>query len=202
MSIGHFEVEESDIVRLVHNKGNASGWVNIGEHAVCLELVNGDIRVEICARTNESEILGVATATKAASIAAGGKDPDIVETSDGVKSISDDDLCSRCGHCDYRPGEMSQCELNWPGEEDEDGYIQVCVELADKVQATPGDVEDRQECIEPQETGSLEEWDALSAEEQASQWEDFHDRCTLGIADEMHFYRVMMNKHLVDYVGH
>jgi len=44
----------------------------------------------------------------------------------GVKSISDDDLCSRCCHCKYRPGVLSDCELDWPGLEDEDGYVQEC----------------------------------------------------------------------------
>lgn len=46
--------------------------------------------------------------------------------SGGVKSISDDDLCAHCSHCDYRPGEMSACSLGWPGMEDEDGYVQEC----------------------------------------------------------------------------
>lgn len=50
--------------------------------------------------------------------------------------------------------------------------------------------------------GSREEWDALSSDEQDAHWEEFHDRCALGVADEMHFYHVMMNMHLVGYVGH
>lgn len=44
----------------------------------------------------------------------------------GAKSISDDDLCANCHHCQYRPGEMSTCALNWPGTEDGDGYVQEC----------------------------------------------------------------------------
>lgn len=44
----------------------------------------------------------------------------------GVKSIDDDDLCSSCGHCDYRPGDMSSCSKNWPGYQDRDGYLKVC----------------------------------------------------------------------------
>ena len=47
----------------------------------------------------------------------------------GVKSISDDDLCSGCRHCDYRPGDMSGCALSWPGLEDENGYVQECANL-------------------------------------------------------------------------
>lgn len=46
--------------------------------------------------------------------------------SSGDKSISDDDLCSSCKHCKYQPGELSSCELGWPGKEDEDGYVQSC----------------------------------------------------------------------------
>lgn len=53
-----------------------------------------------------------------------------------------------------------------------------------------------------QSNGSKEEWDALSAEEQYEQWDNFHDLCTLGIADVLYFYRVMMNMHLEGYVGH
>lgn len=49
-----------------------------------------------------------------------------ISFSGGVKSISDDDLCSGCHHCTYRPGEMSRCILMWPGLEDEDGYVKVC----------------------------------------------------------------------------
>lgn len=43
-----------------------------------------------------------------------------------LKSISDDDLCAECHECQYHPGEMSGCAENWPGVEDEDGYIQTC----------------------------------------------------------------------------
>lgn len=59
-----------------------------------------------------------------------------------------------------------------------------------------------EEFFEPEVTGSREEWDALSSAEQESQWEDFHDRCALGIADDMYFYMVMMDMHLVGYAGH
>jgi hypothetical protein len=33
-------------------------------------------------------------------------------------SISDDDLCSACQHCDYRPGDLSGCDLDWPAQPD------------------------------------------------------------------------------------
>lgn len=49
-----------------------------------------------------------------------------ISRSAGVKSISDDDLCSDCLHCLYRPGEMSNCKLEWPGMEDSSGYVQEC----------------------------------------------------------------------------
>lgn len=49
-----------------------------------------------------------------------------ISSSDGVKSISDDDLCAQCHNCTYRPGEMSGCDKNWPGLEDGDGYVQTC----------------------------------------------------------------------------
>ncbi len=44
----------------------------------------------------------------------------------GVKSIADDDLCASCGHCNYRPGDMSSCSKDWPGYQDSDGYLKVC----------------------------------------------------------------------------
>lgn len=49
--------------------------------------------------------------------------------------------------------------------------------------------------------GSREEWETLSQAEQCAEWEDFHDRCRAGTADEMYFYSVMMDMHLVGYVG-
>lgn len=50
--------------------------------------------------------------------------------------------------------------------------------------------------------GSIAEWNALTDEERSSEWEEFHELCAAGIADTMYFYRVMMNMHLEDYVGH
>lgn len=55
-----------------------------------------------------------------------------ISFSGDVKSISDDDLCAECGHCDYQPGEMSGCKLNWPGQEDADGYVRECKQLSTK----------------------------------------------------------------------
>lgn len=49
-----------------------------------------------------------------------------ISFSGGHKSISDDDLCSECNHCDYQPGELSSCILDWPGLEDPSGYVQEC----------------------------------------------------------------------------
>lgn len=50
--------------------------------------------------------------------------------------------------------------------------------------------------------GSKAEWDALSSNERAAQWDEFHEFCAQGIADKMYFYRVMMDLHQKDYVGH
>lgn len=44
-------------------------------------------------------------------------------------SISDDDLCATCQRCNYNPGEISGCSLDFPGERDEDGYVVACVEI-------------------------------------------------------------------------
>jgi hypothetical protein len=52
-----------------------------------------------------------------------------IRFSGGVKSISDDDLCATCKSCNYQPGEMSACSLNWPGLEDAGGYVQQCTEF-------------------------------------------------------------------------
>lgn len=49
-----------------------------------------------------------------------------ISFSGGSKSISDDDLCSECGHLDYQPGDMSVCCMGWPGLEDMNGYVQKC----------------------------------------------------------------------------
>ena len=49
-----------------------------------------------------------------------------ISFSEGKKSISDDDLCSTCKHCDFDPGGMSSCDLGFPGSEDPDGYVQAC----------------------------------------------------------------------------
>ncbi|AVO43474.1 hypothetical protein [Simplicispira suum] len=56
-------------------------------------------------------------------------------TSGGLKSISDDDLCSRCLHCNYKPGELSSCSQGWPGMEDADGYVQACWNWTPRSQA-------------------------------------------------------------------
>ena len=46
----------------------------------------------------------------------------------GLKSISDDDLCATCQHCEYRPGSESGCKQGWPGMQDGDGYVQECTQ--------------------------------------------------------------------------
>lgn len=42
------------------------------------------------------------------------------------RSISDDDLCSECSACSYRPGETSSCAKGWPTSPSPDGYITSC----------------------------------------------------------------------------
>lgn len=83
MSInGFFTDEESDIVKLETNRddGSRMGWINVGTHAVQLTLASdGQLTVEVCARTNEGQPLGTCIVTKAASIEAGGVDPDCDE---------------------------------------------------------------------------------------------------------------------------
>jgi hypothetical protein len=48
-----------------------------------------------------------------------------------TKSISDDDICSVCKNCVYKPGEESSCQKGWPGEFDADGCCHSCREFAD-----------------------------------------------------------------------
>ena len=55
-----------------------------------------------------------------------------VSFSGGVKSISDDDLCASCHHCDYQQGEKSACAEFWPGLEDLNGYVQECVQFTER----------------------------------------------------------------------
>lgn len=45
------------------------------------------------------------------------------------RPISDDDVCSGCTQCTYRPGEMSGCALDWPATFDADGYAPKCSDL-------------------------------------------------------------------------
>lgn len=75
MSKGCFEIEESDIVKF-DGDGFRRGWVNIGTHAVLLELDDiGNLSVEVCARTNEGQPLETVSVTKESSVAAGGVEP-------------------------------------------------------------------------------------------------------------------------------
>lgn len=53
---------------------------------------------------------------------------------------------------------------------------------------------------EPEPT--VADFEALSAEEQNALWETFHEKNLQGTADNMPFYRVLMDEFLVGYVGH
>lgn len=46
-----------------------------------------------------------------------------------MPSIFDDDLCSGCTKCTYKPGASSSCEHDFPGSPDQDGYIVRCAEF-------------------------------------------------------------------------
>jgi hypothetical protein len=50
----------------------------------------------------------------------------IIDLPAAPRSISDDDLCAKCRHCDTQPNDLSFCHLNWPGKQDADGYIVDC----------------------------------------------------------------------------
>lgn len=50
--------------------------------------------------------------------------------------------------------------------------------------------------------GTEEEWEALSDDRKASEWDRFHYQCAQGVGDEMYFYPVLMKWWLVGYVGH
>lgn len=53
------------------------------------------------------------------------------ETTAGArKSISDDDICAKCSHCDYQPGELSGCKLDWPAQFNADDYAVKCESFA------------------------------------------------------------------------
>lgn len=48
-----------------------------------------------------------------------------------AQCVSDDDICSDCGHLLYCPGELSLCKLaeeidEWPGRMNDDGYYTRC----------------------------------------------------------------------------
>ena len=44
------------------------------------------------------------------------------------RSISDDDLCATCRRCNYKPGDMSSCSIDFPAQFDANGYAVSCDE--------------------------------------------------------------------------
>lgn len=78
-SYSTFEIEEDDIVKLLPDEyEQVSGWVNVGVHAVHIELDDeGNLTVQAFARTNEGRLLGGLQVRKESSISEGGVDPDI-----------------------------------------------------------------------------------------------------------------------------
>ncbi len=77
---GDFQVEDVDVVTLNSASSEQigrSGWVNIGVHAVQLELgIDGNLKVSVCARGNEMAPLAEMSVTRFQSVAQGGSDPD------------------------------------------------------------------------------------------------------------------------------
>lgn len=58
-----------------------------------------------------------------------------------IRSISDDDLCATCARCAYKPGELSSCALNFPGESSEDDYIDACSQFEPNAAGAAGAIE-------------------------------------------------------------
>ncbi len=78
-SEGIFEIENADIVRLDKDSDcdERSGWVNVGPHALFIELTSaGDLVVEAYARTHELQALASLTVQASKAKAAGGVDPE------------------------------------------------------------------------------------------------------------------------------
>ena len=43
-----------------------------------------------------------------------------------LRTISDDNMCAKCVHLDYRPGVDAPCDYGWPGEFDKEGNCTYC----------------------------------------------------------------------------
>lgn len=93
MSINSFfTIEDADIVKLEASDGAQfrRGWINIGTHAVLFELDdNGQLTVEVCARTNEGRPLAQVVVTEDVSVKAGGSDPDKLPQSKAYDDMSE-----------------------------------------------------------------------------------------------------------------
>lgn len=78
MSIGsYFHMVENDIVTLKTDDDMVGGWVNVGVHAVWIELDDGgNLRVEAYAREQEDDPLDSIFVLKNTAVACGGVDPD------------------------------------------------------------------------------------------------------------------------------
>jgi hypothetical protein len=63
--------------------------------------------------------------------------PRLLKSQRVAVSISDDDLCSDCQHCEYNPGLYSYCKAptpdgRWPCEINEDHYVIKCPQFNKK----------------------------------------------------------------------
>lgn len=57
-----------------------------------------------------------------------------------LKSISDDDICSDCAHCERGPNN-SECLKNWPGVTDDDDQYVACIDFIPSRCVECGEVE-------------------------------------------------------------
>lgn len=102
MSNGKFEIDDDDIVCLQSDGDTParSGWVNVGVHAVKLQLsAGGDLLITVHARENETLDLATASVSKATALAGGGVDPDASEEGEE----------SKCGVCSATVSSIVGC---------------------------------------------------------------------------------------------
>lgn len=110
-------------------KADSSVWIQVDDQVVYIRRTQPQpgVAVDVMRAGEEDGLPLDSIYVDAEPAAAGTLELRPISSSGGVKSISDDDLCSGCNHCAYAPGEMSRCDLTWPGLEDEDGYVKACI---------------------------------------------------------------------------
>lgn len=118
------------------NENATSVWVQVDNQVVYIRRTDDPgLAVDVMSVGDEdgtslgSIVVGADTESADVSAAQDVIELQPISFSSGEKSVSDDDLCSECHHCTYRPGEMSRCDLSWPGLEDKNGYVRACAHL-------------------------------------------------------------------------